>query len=67
MQIKSKEAGLMKRFLAAIGVSLFVVSTVHAGNGANDYLLSVAPQIQATTLAKAVGNKCVGQTASTWE
>jgi hypothetical protein len=34
-----------------------------AGNGANDYLLSVKPEAQAATLAKAVGEKCVGRTA----
>lgn len=34
-----------------------------AENGANDYLLSVKPDAQAATLSRAVGEKCVGQTA----
>jgi hypothetical protein len=32
----------MKRFTATVGVALLVASSVHAANGANDYLLSVS-------------------------
>jgi hypothetical protein len=53
----------VKRLPATLGAVLFVASDANAANGANDYLLSVTPQIQATTLAKAVGQKCRGQTA----
>ena len=53
----------MKRLPATLGAVLFVATAANAVNGANDYLLSVTPQIQATTLAKAVGQKCRGETA----
>jgi hypothetical protein len=55
-------AELMKRLTAALGVMLFATNAL-AANGANDYLLSVKPDVQAATLAKAVGANCRGQTA----
>jgi hypothetical protein len=53
----------MKRVTAAVGATLLATTTALAANGANDYLLSVKPQVQAATLAKAVGTNCTGQTA----
>jgi hypothetical protein len=41
-------AELMIRFTAALGATLFAATTVLAANGANDYLLSVTPQLQAS-------------------
>jgi hypothetical protein len=57
-----KRAELMKRLTAALGATLFA-TTALATNGANDYLLSAKPNVQAATLAKAVGGNCQGQTA----
>jgi hypothetical protein len=53
----------VKLVTAVLGATLAIASHAHAANGANDYLLSVTPQLQATTLARAVGTKCQGQTA----
>jgi hypothetical protein len=53
----------VKLLTATLGFSFAFVSTTFAANGANDYLLSVAPKVQAATLAKAVGTNCTGQSA----
>lgn len=42
---------------------LLATAAAYAANGANDYLLSVTPKIQAATLAKAGGAGCRGQKA----
>ncbi len=46
-----------------LGIAVLSSATARAANGANDYLLSVPPKVQASTLAKAVGENCRGQTA----
>ena len=53
----------MRRLSVGTGAALLATATAYAANGANDYLLSVPPKIQASTLAKAVGENCRGQRA----
>lgn len=48
---------------AAVALGLITVSAASAANRANDYLLSVDPPTQATTLAGSVGENCKGKTA----
>jgi len=53
----------MKALVAFLSLLFALVSTAHAANGANDYLLSVSPKVQSATLGKAVGTNCTGQIA----
>ena len=62
MLANDERAELMKRIAAAFGATL-IATAASAANGANDFLLAAKPNVQAATLAKAVGANCQGQTA----